>query len=100
MNYHLHDGILQNSFGRMRHVDSRSFYIGGGARTVAAETVAYPAVQLFAHLGDAIYEPLAARQLVSEARSNSVAVANTLLLLVATRYLGLTGADADLNAIL
>jgi outer membrane protein TolC len=99
MNYHLHNGLLQNSFGRMRHVDSRSFYLGSGARTLAAETVAYPAVQLFAHLGDAIYEPLAARQLVSEAQSNSVAIANTMLLLVATRYLELTAAEGERNAI-
>jgi outer membrane protein TolC len=98
-NYHLHNGILQNSFGRLRHVDERSLYFGGGARTLAAETLAYPMVQIFTHIGDAIFEPLAARQVVSEAQSNSVAIANTLLLLVATRYLELVQAEAELNAV-
>ena len=59
MNYHLHNGILQNSFGEMRRVDSQSFYLGGGARALASDTVAFPAVQIYSHLGDAIFEPLA-----------------------------------------
>lgn len=99
-NYHLHNGVLQNSFGEMRRVNTRSFYLGGGSRTLAAETVAFPAVQIYGHLGDAIFEPLAARRLVSESRARSVAVANDMLLQVAVRYLELVRAEAQRNALI
>jgi outer membrane protein TolC len=98
-NYHLHDGVLQSSFGLMRRVNETAFYVGSGARTLAAETVAFPGVQLYSHLGDAIFEPLAARRLVSAAQARSVAIANTTLLDVAVRYLELVRAEADLAAV-
>src|SRR5262249_49433583 len=53
-------------------------------------------VRLFAHLGDAAYEPLAARQQVSVRRSESVAVQNAVLLDVSSAYLALVGAEARL----
>src|SRR5262249_58132397 len=46
-NYRDHQGVLQNSFGEIRHVHLDSLYAGGGARALAAETVAFPMVQLF-----------------------------------------------------
>lgn len=98
-NYHWHDGILQNSFGQIRRVTSNAFYIGAGSRTLAAETVAFPGVQIFSHLGDAIFEPLAARRLVAENQANSVAVANDMLLEVAVRYLELVRAEAMRSAL-
>lgn len=99
MNYHLHNGVLQTSFGEMRRVNSRSFYLGGGARTLAAETVAFPAVQIFSPLGDALFEPLAARQLVAAKNAQAAAVANSVLLEVASRYLDLVAAEAELAAV-
>jgi outer membrane protein TolC len=100
LNYHLHNGVLQTSFGEMRRVNDSSFYLGGGARALAAETVAYPAVQIYSHLGDAIFEPLAARRLVSENRARSAAVANDMLLQVALRYLELVRAEAQRSALI
>ena len=99
-NYHLHDGVLQTSFGEMRRVNSRDFYLGGGSRTLAAETVAFPAVQIFSQLGDAIYEPLAARRLVAENRARAAAIDNDMLLQVALRYLELVRAEAQRAALI
>lgn len=92
-NFRLHRGNLQASTGLIRDVNSQSLFVGGGARTLAAETVAFPGLRLFAHLGDAVYEPLAARQVVSARRSNAVATQNAILLEVTSAYLELVGAE-------
>lgn len=98
-NYHLHDGALQASFGQIRRINSQSLYVGFGARTLAAESVAFPGVRLFAHLGDAVFEPLAARQQVVIQRSNAQAVQNDILMRVAVSYLNLVGAEAQLEVL-
>jgi outer membrane protein TolC len=98
-NYHLHSGNLQPSFGGIRNVNSQSLYLGFGARTLAAESVAFPGVRLFAHLGDAVYEPLAARQRVTARQSDARAVQNDVLLRVATAYLELMAAEARLDTL-
>lgn len=97
--YHLHNGKLQTSFGEIRDLTEQSIYFGGGARTLAAETVAIPAVRIFSHLGDAVYAPLAAGQTVSSRSAQSLAVQNATLLAVVTRYLELASAEAELDAI-
>ncbi len=91
-NLHIHHGWLQASPGLIRQVDSQSLYFGAGARTLAAESVAFPGVRLFSHLGDAVFEPLAARQRVAVRVSEQLAVQNQVLLDVATRYLELVEA--------
>lgn len=98
-NYHLHQGVLQTSFGEIRNLNEQALYVGGGARTLAAETVAIPAVRIFSHLGDALYAPLAAGQIVSSRSSDSIAVGNAMLLTVVQRYLELAMAEASLDAI-
>jgi outer membrane protein TolC len=95
-NYHHHNGTLQASFGGIRQVDSQSLFFGFGARTLAAESVAFPGIRLFAHLGDAVFEPLAARQEVRLRQFDSQAVENAVLLDVAAAYLELIGAEARL----
>ena len=92
-NFHLHRGNLQGSTGLIRNVDSQSLYVGGGARTLAAETVAFPGLRLFAHLGDAVYEPLAARQVTAARRADAQATQNAILLDVTAAYLELVGAE-------
>ncbi len=98
-NYHDHQGVLQNSFGEIRHVHSDSLYVGGGARTLAAETVAFPMVQVISPLADALFEPLVARRLVAVRRSQSDATTNQVLLEVARRFLELVSAEAELGAV-
>ena len=98
-NYHLHQGNLQTSFGRIRDVNSQSIYFGAGARTLAAETVAIPGVRIFSQLGDAVFAPLAAGQIVSARSSNSIAIENAMLLNVVQRYLELAMAESTLDAV-
>jgi outer membrane protein TolC len=97
--YNLHDGNLQTSSGAIRDVDRESLYVGAGVEAVGAGTVAIPGVRLFAHLADAIYAPLAARQVVASRRFAAAATRNNTLLDVATQYLALLGAEGRLAVI-
>lgn len=96
---HRHLGNLQASTGQIKTVYNDSFYYGGGARVVAAETVAIPAVRVFSHLGDALFEPLAVRQQVVTRRFDSTATANTMLLEGIIRYFELLRAEGQLEAV-
>jgi len=97
-NYHGHDGNLQRSSGRILRLSEQSLYVGGGARTLAAETVGVPAVSILSPLTEAIYEPLAARQRVAGARLDAAATANSILLEVADLFLELLGVEAELES--
>ena len=98
-NYHLHTGPLQTSFGLIRNLNEQSIYFGGGARSLAAETVGIPAVRIFSQLSEALYAPLSAVQVVAERNANSHAVANMTLLDVVTCYLQLTRAETRVEAL-
>jgi outer membrane protein TolC len=98
-NYRFHNGPLQDDPGEFRNVTLQSGYFGLGAVAVGANPVAVPGVRLFAHLGDAVYEPLAARQRVAVRRSDAQAVQNRILLEVAVAYLELIGAEARLDVL-
>jgi outer membrane protein TolC len=98
-NYHLHNGTLQAPGGEIRTIHEQSLYFGGGASTLAAQTVAIPAIRIFTHLGDAIYEPLAARQRVAVSQFRATAVRNSVLLDVTTAYLDLMSEETRLEAI-
>lgn len=97
-NIHVHHGTLQRDTGEMLRVDSQSLYYGGGAGGIAGGTVGIPSVRIIAPLGDAFLEPLAARQRVAESCFDARATANAVLLEVATRYVYLMGAEAQLKA--
>lgn len=92
-NFHQHRGALQNANGTILDVDRQSLYLGGGAQAVGTGILAFPGVRLFAHLGDAAYEPLAARQRVAARSSDAHAVQNDVLRDAATAYLELIGAE-------
>jgi len=98
-NYHGHQGIVQTSDGLMRQVTESSLYLGNGAFAVGATTMLYPGIQIFAPLGDGVFEPLAARQLLASRRFQAEATTNQILLDVARRFLDLVRAEADLRAI-
>lgn len=91
--YHNHQGNLQASTGQMKNIYNSSLYYGAGTRVWAAESLAIPGVRVFAHLGDAIYEPLAVRQEVVTKRFDSRATANTLVLNAIVRYFDLLNAE-------
>jgi outer membrane protein TolC len=73
--------------------------MGFGGRAVGAGAVAFPGLWLFAHLGDAVYEPLATRQQVASRQSEARSVQNDILLEVAIGYLELVGAEARLEVL-
>jgi outer membrane protein TolC len=98
MNYHGHVGNLQRSSGRILNLSEQSLYFGGGARTLAAETVAIPAVNIMSPITDALFEPLAARQRLTGAQFDSRATANAVLLEVALLHFDLLAANAALEA--
>jgi outer membrane protein TolC len=99
-NYDTHRGALQQSPGRILNVNRQSLYIGAGSRTLAAESVAFPGLRIFGQLADAIYEPLAAAQMVSAGYSDSMATQNDMLLNVSEAYLNLVNAEEQLKSIL
>jgi outer membrane protein TolC len=94
-NYRNHTGNLQQPTGNILSVSQQSLYYGGGAGAVGASTVAFPAVQIYSHLGDAYFEPLAARQRTTASQFDARATANTQLLEVTTFYLRLVAAEAE-----
>jgi outer membrane protein TolC len=97
LNYHGHTGNLQRSSGRILSVSEQSLYFGGGARTLAAESISIPAVNIVSPLADVLFEPLAARQEVDRATFDASATTNAVLLEVATLHFDLIGAEASLE---
>ncbi len=98
-NYHLHNGNLQRPDGSILGLSQQALYFGGGAQAIGTQTVAYPAIRVFAHLGDAFFEPLAARQQTAVRRFDAGATFNSTLLSVSTGYLGLMAAEAQLEVL-
>ncbi len=98
-NYHAHNGNLQRSSGQILNLpEEQSLYLGGGARTVAAESLGIPAVQIFAPLADVFYMPLAAQQDLNASNFNVRATYNSILLDVTAAYLELIRAEASFAA--
>ena len=97
--YHLHQGPVQLADGQILKVEEQSIYFGGGDWAMGSQTVAVPAVHIFAHLGDAYFAPLVAAQVVASRSASSRAIENTSLLEITGRYLALVGAEGELYAI-
>jgi outer membrane protein TolC len=66
---------------------------------VGAGTVTVPGVVISSPLADALFAPLAARQLVAGRRFDARATQNNVLLDVCTQFLALVGAEARLQAL-
>jgi outer membrane protein TolC len=95
--YHGHTGNLQRSSGTILPLDQQILLFGAGVRAITAETVAIPGVNISTPITDAWFEPLAARQVVTAARYEAAATANTTLLNVAVAHLDLLYAEAYLQ---
>ena len=98
-NYHYNNGPIQSSTGQILPVSNQVLYLGAGAGAIGSGTVAIPGIWLFANLGDAVYEPLAARQTVIARRSDSVATQNAVMGDVVTAYLRLVGSESRLDVL-
>jgi outer membrane protein TolC len=97
--YDLHNGPLQGSPGQIRKTDRQALYYGLGAYSVVAGTVAIPGLWINMPLADALFEPLAVRNVVANRTAAAMAVNNQTLLEVATTYLTLLGAEGRLAVI-
>ena len=96
-NFRAHNGPLQTSGSTILDVKLRSLDLGFGTGAVGGGTATIPGIRLFAHLGDAAYEPLAARQRVVARTADAAAVQNQVLLDVVVAYFELIGAEARLD---
>ncbi len=79
-----HDGQIQRATGEVLNVPRSSLFVGGG-----------PVLSL--ELGEALFAPLAARQLTTATRAGAAGLANELLLNVAVTYTDLLQAYALLQ---
>jgi len=98
-NYHLHHGNLQRADGTILGLSEQSLYFGGGAQAIGTQTLAFPAIRIFSNLGDAVLEPLAARQRTQVRRFDAGATFNSILLQVCTSYVELMAAEARLEVL-
>ncbi len=99
--YNNHSGRIQDTEGNVIEVSRSSLFVGGGAvlgNTPANGGASGPA-RLFVDLSlvDALFEPLAARQLVRASAANRNSTFNDTLLQVAVGYLSLARAQARVS---
>jgi outer membrane protein TolC len=95
--YHGHTGNLQRSSGRILSLSEQSLYVGGGTRTVAAESLAIPAVNIVSPLTDALFNPLVEAQRVDGVRLGASGTVNAILLDVASLHFDLVAAEVGLE---
>src|SRR5947209_3844111 len=88
-NYDHHQGVLQQSIGKILHVNRDSLYLGLGSNAIAAGTVNIPGIVWNGNVSQAIYGNLVAQQVVARRQLESDAVRNEMLLRVVTAYLEL-----------
>lgn len=81
-NWARHDGQIQDTRGDVINVSRSSLFNGGGAAALFK-------------LSDALYEPLAARQVLAAARADELVVSNDTLLQVALGYWDLMRSHAE-----
>ena len=97
--FNAHRGSLLSAQGIVTNVDRQSLYAGAGAMAVGGGTVGYPGIRLTAQLADAVFEPVVARNRVTGRQFDALAVSNSVLLEVTTRFFDLLGAEARLATV-
>jgi len=97
LGYTKHDGQIQATTGQVIDVSRNSLFVGGGLGTGNAPLTGGSGgpARLFVDLSlaDAIFEPLAERQLVTAARAGHASTFNATLLEAAEAYYELLGAQ-------
>jgi outer membrane protein TolC len=94
-----HWGNLQSAGGTILDVQRQSLFVGNGAGTVGAGTVAVPGIRLTAQVAEALFEPAAARAEVLARGLEAAAVRNAVLLEVVRAYFEMIGAEAQLASL-
>ena len=95
-NYNRHEGAIQDVRGLQFNTSRGAFYAGAGAGIYGAGTPLVPGLYANFHLTDALFQPLAARQLASSINQAAIAETNDTLLQVALGYFELLRAGEDL----
>ncbi len=86
VNYNRHDGAIQDVVGDQFDTNRGAFYGGLGAGVFGAGAPMVPGVLAQFHLTDALFQPLAARQVVGARSQAASAVKNNILLQVALAH--------------
>jgi outer membrane protein TolC len=86
INYHKHDGRIQDVAGTIIETSRNSMYHGFGAQAVGAGSPAVPGVVMNFHMRDHLFQPKIAGQVLGATRQASQAMANDMLLETALVY--------------
>jgi outer membrane protein TolC len=89
MNYHKHEGRIQDVAGTIIETSRGALYTGLGAAAVGAGSPAVPGLSMNFHLRDAIFQPRIAEQRLGARQEASRAVTNDLLMETAVAYVDL-----------
>jgi outer membrane protein TolC len=96
MNYHKHEGQIQDVAGTMINTSRGSYYSGLGASAVGAGSPAVPGLISQFHFADAIFQPRIAQRTACARQAGAKATTNDLLLATAIAYTELLRCEQDL----
>ena len=96
VSYNRHEGSIQAVDGTQFNTSRGAFYSGLGGGVYGAGTPIVPGIYANFHLTDALFRPLAARQLAEAKRRAAAAATNDALLSVSLAYLELLRAHEEL----
>lgn len=96
VSYNRHEGSIQAVDGTQFNTSRGAFYSGLGGGVYGAGTPIVPGIYANFHLTDALFRPLAARQLAEAKRRAATAATNDALLSVSLAYLELLRAHEEL----
>lgn len=94
-NYNRHDGAIQDVVGNQFDTNRSAFYAGNGAGVFGAGAPMVPGVMAQFHLTDALFQPLAARQVVAARSHNAAAVRHNTICQASLAYQELLRAAQD-----
>jgi outer membrane protein TolC len=97
LNYHHHDGNLQDVGGRIVDPNRSSLQAGLGVGAVGAGSTPTPGVVMQFHMSDAVFQPPIAAYVASAHRAGMRTATNDTLLAAALAYLELLRAHQDLQ---
>ena len=96
LNYHKHEGQIQDVAGNIINTSRGSFYSGLGASAVGAGSPTVPGLVSQFHFADAIFQPRIAQRTACARQAGAEATTNNLLLATAVAYTELMRCEQDL----
>ncbi len=93
VNYHKHEGRIQDVAGTIIETSRNSVYNGFGAQAVGAGSPAVPGVLMNFHMRDTMFQPRIAGQMIGASRQASQVATNDALLETAIAYCDLLEAS-------